>query len=185
VSASVNIPPGGLGALIRSHGAGLSGAVERGVRVAKQRAVRLLKERTPVDQGVMRAAWAVTKNGVENDSPIAGIIEKGARPHKVSKEGFDQLYEWVRRKVPVVEGRIGPAQVGARGKRARFGHMLTASEAGAKYDKAAYDITWAIVKRLEREGYKGTHFVEKAMPEISDMTVAEISESVARALRGE
>lgn len=185
MSINVNIPPGALGAFLKAQGTSQKAAIDRGIRVAKHRAVRLLKERTPLDQGVMRAAWSVTKNGVENDSPIAGIIEKGARPHKVSREGFEQIYEWVRRKVPVVEGLIGPHQAGARGKRGRFGHMLTASEAGKKYDKAAYDITWAIVKRLEREGYKGTRFVEKSMPEILNMSVEEISDSIERALRGE
>lgn len=46
-----------------------------------------------------RAARATTTYDVVNTSPIAGIIELGARPHAVSAEGIDNLTRWAELKL--------------------------------------------------------------------------------------
>jgi hypothetical protein len=183
-SYQVTIKPGQLGAFITGSAKGQQAAIERGVRIAKHRAKALLQLRTPVDMGVMRAAWTVTKGGVENSFPLAGVIERGARPHKVSREGREAIYEWVKRKVTLFEGRIGPHRPG-RGKKNHYGRMLTVNDVaaiGEDFDWLAREVAGAIVARIERDGYKGTYFIEESMPDITAILMEEVNRSVQRAL---
>lgn len=79
----------------------------------QERGVTLLKRKSPVDQGQYKNAWtAVEGKQVLNMAPHAGIIERGAKPHKVSAEGREALAAWVRRVI-----RPGPQKNSARTKR--------------------------------------------------------------------
>lgn len=72
-------------------------AIERGVLRAKTLGLTILVERSPVDQGQLRAAWRITEDGIINDAPHAGIVENGARPHPVGPAGILALTDWAMR----------------------------------------------------------------------------------------
>jgi len=71
--------------------------VEKARSRALQRARGTMVERSPVDQGQLRAAWRVDGESLVNDAPHSGIVEMGARPHGVSAEGMQALKDWARR----------------------------------------------------------------------------------------
>lgn len=91
------------GAIIRQGFALSVAAGQRAQYRAALRAVPIVAEATPVDRGITRSAWQAVPvpNGAElrNDSPVAGILELGSRPHRppllpilrwlVRKEGID------------------------------------------------------------------------------------------------
>lgn len=93
-------------------------AVARGVKSAAQAGrtymVQVTNTRGKVYTGQFKASWRVQKNsaaigtkaraaravaGVElvNSAPHAGIVELGARPHSVNREGIENLTLWARR----------------------------------------------------------------------------------------
>ncbi len=81
-------------------------AMRAGIRLAAERARSLLASKTPVDTGAMKARWRVSQGGtveVVNDTPYAGVIEGGARPHGVSVEGRHAIKLWFMRKLKLSE----------------------------------------------------------------------------------
>jgi hypothetical protein len=84
--------------------------IKAGVRIGLQRGRTHLARQTPVDTGVHRAAWRVrpgrdghTLGELVNDAPMIGVLERGARPHPVSREGIEAIAAWCRRKFAVDE----------------------------------------------------------------------------------
>ncbi len=106
-----------------------------------------------------------------NDAPHAGIIEHGARPHGVSREGWDAIYEWVRR-------HFGFTVMGARSQKMR-GVMGETGE-----DPVLSEITWGIVKKLKREGQKPTYFIRNSLDECQELAAEEIERAIAEVARG-
>lgn len=205
-SQVVRIKPGNLGAFIKANAVRQHKAFEHGVKVAKQRGVALLKQRTPVDTGVMKNAWAATKHGIENSAPYAGIIERGARPHTVNREGVEAIRDWVLRKGFVLyektaggrrqgpgRGFQGPAQyIPKEGPSQRVPVTRKVYNEGAAglngmggHSKAVDGIVWAIVNRLKKYGYKGKFFVQASLDELTAFLDEEIGESMARAVAGQ
>lgn len=86
-------------------------AVNKGIGAAALRGRALLTGKTPTGAtSAMRAAWKVRNargaNGqfasgyvIENSAPYAGIVELGARPHKVSPQGILAIQFWAQRKL--------------------------------------------------------------------------------------
>ena len=203
-SQVVRITPGRLGAFIKANAMKQHAAFERGVKIAKQRGVALLKRRTPVDTGMMKNAWAATKFGIENSAPYAGIIERGARPHKVNREGVEAIRDWVLRKGFVTyeqaptrivrpgRGFQGPAQAvrlhgPAQLKRANrkvYNEGRAGLNGRGEQSKAVDAIVWAIVNKLKKKGYKGKFFVQASLDELTQFLDEEIGESMARAVAG-
>lgn len=102
--AVVKVPPGKLGVLIKSRTSRNPAAIMKGLEAAANRGRGVLTEAMPVYKGHLKNAWDVLKPGprevaLYNDAPYAGIIERGARPHSVSPEGFAAIREWVRIKI--------------------------------------------------------------------------------------
>lgn len=67
---------------------------------------RILALRTPRYTGTSAARWrahrGTTKRElaeIHNDAPHIGIVEEGARPHPVSKDGVEALTRWARLKL--------------------------------------------------------------------------------------
>lgn len=117
---TIKVPPGQLGVFLKRQAKKFGDNVERGVRLGAERGRKLLRDKTPVYDGLMRAAWKVSAipqgkgTLLSNDAPYAGVIEGGARPHGVSPEGKALIREWVRKKLTIVDGgKIGPAMKGA------------------------------------------------------------------------
>ena len=109
----VSIAPGQVGVIIRAEAKNVADAVEKAKRITSQRIVSKLKEKSPVDQAHFKNAWQVKADGVTNDAPYAGVIERGARPHGVSPEGQEAILEWAARKFgPDDAHRIAGAVIG-------------------------------------------------------------------------
>lgn len=176
-------------------------AVERGLVAAAHRARRLMVQRHssgryPVYLGQMRAGWAVRRvpGGAEmyNDAPHAGIVEEGARPHKVSKEGREAIKRWVLKKLGASLSSIANQEATARFRkltkgagRGRVGDAVRTfakdmrqEAAKSSIERQADAITWGIVEKLRAEGQKGLFVLKKSMPEIEKY----IGQEVDRAL---
>ena len=84
--------------------------IRRGMYNAASRAKTRLVRRTPKDRGNARAGWRVVPSrsgyiatgmpelGVINDVPYISILEEGARPHHLNREGIIAVAGWFRRK---------------------------------------------------------------------------------------
>lgn len=161
---------------LRRRARGMKKELQRSAVRAAQRGKVLMRRVTPTDQGQLKNSWRVRKGGevvgsfwlrpktilayLENDAPYAGVVERGARPHKVSYLGRMAIYEWVRRNRKLF-ALSGPRQIVAGPKRrGTRGPMLRALEPDLER------ITWGIVKRIEREGQKPTFFVRNRLDEL-------------------
>jgi hypothetical protein len=127
----------------------------------------------PVDRGLYRAGWRAGKLGsgayIENKTPIASIIEQGARAKniRISRAMITALAAWVKRK------GIGGRQVTSKDGRTRH---VKASQAEAT------SIAWAIAKSFQKKGIfppRGLRVMEKA----SKKFPAFISEEVSKKLK--
>lgn len=75
----------------------------------KARLVARTDELGITDTGIFKNAWRVATGignalaEVYNDAPYAGILELGARPHKVSAEAREAIKRWAMRKLQLEE----------------------------------------------------------------------------------
>jgi hypothetical protein len=160
----------------KSNRAAVMRAVGRGAR----RAQAALVERTPVDTGNAKNAWRVINNPetntpqIYNDAPYIGVLEKGARPHKMSRAGIEALIEWVKRQgLSTIRGPLTPMQsVKFKGKEGKIRKK-------AEEQDIAESIAWAIAKKIEKEGQVGHFFVEKILPDVGKW----VNEELERLLR--
>lgn len=167
-----------LGAELEKHGRGVMRAVSRGVFLGAQFGRTRLVKATPTDQGQLRNSWKVSRvrrgpgmaDDVEliNEAPHAGIVERGARPHKVSAEGWASIYQWVLRHrrslgLTTKTGRLKP-------HRPKFGDVRTRTDV----DPVIASITWAIVKKIEKYGQKPTFFIRNRVQEITELVQVEV-----------
>lgn len=151
---SIKISPKELAGKLKAHNEEAKKALRRGANSAAHRAVLLLKEKSPVDQGQYRNAWQVKRGAdgmpsIGNDAPHAGIIERGARPHPVSEEGIEALTAWAMR-------RLGLDEKEARG------------------------VAFAIAKKLRERGQEPKWIVRNAMNEIVKITRQEVEAELRR-----
>jgi hypothetical protein len=127
MSTTISMTPRQLASVLKSQEKSLPRAVTKGLRSGARRGHAHMPSKTPVDQGQLHNSWQVrsgdrdargrflSTGGVPrlfNDAPHAGIVEQGARPHRVSPEGIEALTEWARRKLgvdPVEAKRIAMA----------------------------------------------------------------------------
>lgn len=157
-----------------------AGALKEGALRAAHRGHAHLVGQTPVDQGQLRNSWRVVDRRAQslspgaveelaeiiNDAPHAGVVELGARPHPVSPEGWDAIYEWVRRHFGFT--------VGGSSEMRRVG-----GETGE--DPVLSEITWGIVHKIAREGQRPTYFVRDSMPELKRLLDLEVKKAIRRA----
>lgn len=157
--ATKRLELGQLGDVLREQRKRIGGAMAEGAHLAAERGITLLKGESPVDMGVFRAAWQARRFGPQvwsfNDSPVAGVIERGARPHPVSPEGVEAIRRWVQR---VVVGRGG----------------------GKKAQRLVDEITNGIVQKLRARGQKGLFIVERNLEKLRMFVEAETDRRLAR-----
>lgn len=157
--------PEQLGARLRADKDKLPDELKRALKASAQRGRSYIVAESPVDRGILRNAWKVVEqiDGalLQNDQPYAGIIERGARPFKLTPKGREALAGWVFRKL--LSGTIAVNQH----KRA---------DLKAEADR----IAWAIAKKFEAVGMKGSEFVKKALPILAAMMDEEIVEYLQR-----
>lgn len=176
--ATVKVPPGQLGAVLRDAHKKIPKAVRAGLSIAAERGRAHLVARVPTYKGVLRNAWEVRSHlagpvaaEVTNSAPYAGIVERGARPHWTSEEGKAALREWVRLKLFRPGGRtraVTPRQAGA----------------GGKYEREIDRIVEAIVHHWAKVGRKGGFHVRDALPTLGRWATAEVVEQLNRFLAG-
>lgn len=143
------------------------------------------------DLGTYKRSFVTDENSLTNVAPHAGIVEEGARPHKVSKEGIEAIAKWVRRKLRKTtyslkqkrdaQGRFAQGDeviekkrryrrsrtvytvVDLRDQRGRFtGDADVVAEKRGKDE--ALEIAYAIAKTIEKFGQKGRYVMRDALP---------------------
>jgi nucleoid-associated protein YgaU len=98
--------PSKLGSLLKQAGAAMPRVMRNASLGAARRGQALMPKKGPTDQGQLRNSWRVREVpdvALVNDAPHAGIVEAGARPHPVSREGIDALTGWAMRQLGVSE----------------------------------------------------------------------------------
>jgi hypothetical protein len=160
-------------------------ALKRGLRDAAHLAAAhgqaLLVRVTPVDTGMLKASWDVTRYEVApdllatlaNSAPYAGILEHGARPHMVSPEGWLGIYEWVRRHRKLF-GFVGQS---GRARKPKVGTKVVhkgLTDGGVGLDPVLAGITWAIAKKIAKEGRRPTYFVRDRLPQLTAYAAGEV-----------
>lgn len=165
---------------IRKGEARFAKAMSRGLRMGAERGRGIMVRRTPMDLGQLRASWKVKATELVaellNDAPTAGLVELGSRPHKVSAEGWQAIYEWVRRH---------PELYGQKHARTQVSATLTQLAALGPFkglDPEISSITWAIVKKIEKYGQKPTFFVLLSLELLRTALIAEVERQLSRAM---
>lgn len=95
-------------------------AIKRGAWSGAQASRTLLVHVTPVNTGQLKNAWKAYRKPdpeVVNEAPHAGIVERGARPHAVSRAGIASLTRWA-------ELKLGLSEKEARGVAFAIAHKL-------------------------------------------------------------
>lgn len=170
--------------------------VKRAMFSAAQKARSFIVKQTPVDRGLMRVAWKVIRlsTGVElvNDQPYAGVMERGARPFKISQLGVWALKAWAMRKLRsgqiVVSGqmvRISWARGWKKRMRIAKGESLITRKvrkriSKTQIEKQAESIAYAVAKTFEKVGIRGRGFVLKNLPFLASMMDQEFVRSLSK-----
>jgi hypothetical protein len=98
MSTVIRIPPEALAGALRGEGERVREIVKKAARSAamklKTYLVRETDKRGITYQGLYKNGFRATDNSVVNDAPHAGLVELGARPHAVSKEGRESIMRW-------------------------------------------------------------------------------------------
>lgn len=112
----IPITPDKLSAALIRRFSGIDQAISDGMYRGALYGQALLAKRTPRNTGAAAAQWRVARAPlseigkakkrsvqaeVTNDSPYIGVLEYGARPHPVSKEGIAAIARWAFLKLGV------------------------------------------------------------------------------------
>lgn len=183
----VRIRPGQLGAVIEGTARQVPVVAQRAITSGAQRAVGHLKKITPVDTGRAKNAWQANQEprgvSVTNDAPYAGILERGARPHPVSAEGWMAIFRWVLRHPHLFAGATKTAVGLAR-------RAVNGSGQGKKQRKKttaavaeATEITNAIVWKLKNKGQAPLWLVRDSLPQFKKWLAEEINRMMVDYIR--
>lgn len=162
------VTPEKLSEILREQAREFPQAVRKGMVAAARRGQAHMPKKTPTDMGQLRNSWRlrqVPDVALMNDAPHAGIVELGARPHKVSDAGMLALEEWALRHAEVI------AAFQDDGK----GRMRTREEAARA---AAHAIAW----KIRHEGQKPTYFLRNELERLTSFVPAEIAREMAKAI---
>lgn len=143
------------GARLRFDAGQISTAMVAGMRAAALIGEGIVAADTPVDTGLTRNQWGVagTPRGADlfNDSPIAGILELGSRPHRPP---FIPILRWVVRK---------------------FGTGKRSFEDPSEVDNPElWAIAWGTVKAIERHGTKPNYMVRDNLDRLNEIARREV-----------
>lgn len=185
-------------------------AIARGALAGAHRGRAVIVRNTPTDQGQLRASWKVKPGNDEftgfseslaeliNDAPHIAVVELGARPHKVSAEGWAAIYEWVRRHYRGATDALGITRytLGGGGRmRPRGGSGGLGRDSSGRFksnrrvgpfkgdDPEIERITWAIVRRIKLRGQRATLFVRNSVDDLRNVMAYELNREIGRAVR--
>ena len=154
-----------------------------GLRETAQEARTIVARQGPVDNGIFAGAWDVVNiaNGAElrNDTPYAGIIEEGSRPHMPPR---GPIREWVIRKIkdigeyrqsigeeaPLVNRKGKPRKV-----RMEDGKPVDGDE------RVINALTFLVCRKIANEGTKPHNILKDNQP----IFLAMMAENVKKHLR--
>lgn len=157
----------------------------RGMFAGAQRGRTILVRRTPKDRGQAKRGWRVRKHPLTlggmprvdlyNDAPYVGVLESGARPHSVSKEGFMSILGWVHRHD--LGQLIGPVSKKKSQiiKRTYYGETFVGRRA------LEADVAMAIVRKLKKYGQKALYFVLRSLPDLQTAMAHEVDRAITKA----
>jgi len=115
-SVVIKLNAGELPDVLRKEGLRIRNAVKIAAKAAALKLKTYLVRKTDqlgiTYQGVYKGGFRATENSVVNDAPHAGIVELGARPHKVSKEGREAIKRWAMIKLGLAEPEAESASWG-------------------------------------------------------------------------
>lgn len=183
--ATLRLTPRELGVILTNQHRKLKATIDTANERAAHRAIVYLQKQTPVGAGPehMAQAWEVTKQSrnyiVHNTAPYAGIVERGARPHNVNREGVDAIRKWVIAKGIIAISK--PLPVGVHGP-VRAPRALTRKQAEGKYAPMVESVVWAIVGKIKKEGQKPTWFVRDSLPKLNNILADEVSRAIGELL---
>lgn len=173
--ATVEISFDKLGHRLRADAAGAPRAVKRAIYSGAQRGRSFIVGESPVDRGILKNAWRVLKmrEGAElvNDQPYAGVMERGARPFKISSEGIFALKGWVMRKL--VSGEMN-------GRSSLKTKKVMRRRKTFALEKEAEKIAYAIAKKFEKVGIQGKRFVWKNLEKLAALMEGEMERYLAK-----
>ena len=187
----ISVPIEHLGDALEQGEERIRNAITYGAIAGAHRGRAYIVPITPSDLGQLRASWKVKEHPTAiagsatlaeliNDAPHIAVVELGARPHKVSAEGWAAIYEWVRRHYRNAGGVGGQFRLGGTGR------MKRAAPPPGPFRGADPDvtsITWAIVQKIKKEGQRATLFVRNAIPQLTEIMAYELNRAIAQAQR--
>lgn len=182
-----HVQPQDIPGILESHAVLVPAAVRAGSLKAAHRARATLVRVSPVDTGQFKNSWRVIESTgttlgirVDNDAPHAGIIELGARPHKVNREGIEALTLWAKRNI--VFKQLAAAKKSNATIQDTWAGKRERALAVDAVEKQARAIAFAIAKKIEKHGQKGLYLVQNRMGDFTKWTAQEVSREVAKAL---
>ncbi len=192
--STISLSSSQLAARLRADATGAPKAVLKAMKSAAQRGRAFMVSKSPVYRGILRNAWKVIKVSdqqinLENDQPYAGVLERGARPFKLSKEGLEALTLWVKRKV--LGGNFRRVKSGgstthlpwkeARAVQTAARKAGKAYKAQAKWalDDEAKSIAFAIAKKWARDGKQGKFFIRNNIQRLAELMQDEMDRVLA------
>jgi hypothetical protein len=179
---------------LERHDVRTKASVNRGLRSAARFGRTHLVSVTPKDRGMAKAAWkeydgpidargATPAAWVENSSPYIGILENGARPHAVSKEGQEAIYQWVLRNLRMI-GSASEGYAAVHGNDLHEGQHRRTFGSVDGGEKLARQITFLICRKIRKYGSKPHFFVRDSMELLTRVAQREVErclrEDVAR-----
>jgi hypothetical protein len=190
------LTPGQVAGAVKRTAAAVREAIRVGAIRGAERGRAFVVRQTPVDQGQLKASWkvrpsmaaAAATRGAQmlaelvNDAPHAGIVERGARPHPVSPEGWMAIYDWVVRH----RQELGIVTAGGNARRVKAGTKVInpiLQGGGVGLDPEIGAITNAIVWKLKTRGQVPTYFVRGSLETLRNILDAEVRGAVDAALR--
>lgn len=194
VPVSIEQLPKELARLERS----LKQAIGRGARNGARRGRTLLVQRSPKDQGLLKAAWRTTADRPStartqvvaetfNDAPYAGVVEMGARPHPVSEEGQLAIYEWVKRHFGFLRtgrGTYTAVRADSAALPGRLRKKIGGKLGQLKMDLELVKVAEAIIQKIRKHGQRPTYFVRDSLPDLqrfaADEIVRQLREAASR-----
>jgi hypothetical protein len=193
--AAIVIKPSQLGSALRGEARKVAGAIERGaIRGAHRGKAHLIAEtdrKGITDMGQYRGSFQVFRGkigpgrsalaSIENHAPIAGIVELGARPHPVSKEGIEAIARWVQRKLGIV-GVHGPVQQKVNAKTGKV--TFKQPRKFVDITDEAMQIANAIAWKIRHHGQEGRFVFAEAKPQIERYFREEVERILREPPRG-
>jgi len=185
MGATIKATPGNVGGKINRRNKEAKRVTRRALMRAAHRGRGVMTKQTPVDQGQLKNSWKVRKSmgsgiggdslaaTLTNDAPHAGIVEGGARPHKVGLAGWMAIYDWARRNIQFTTTLKSGKNKGKQSKPRSMSHD--------EYSNPMLsEITWGIVNRIAKFGQEPTYFVRNSMWQLHNIAIQEVAKALEK-----